>query len=94
MAKIQYDGSGLKIILNVGIDITGSTVWKIYYQKPISEDTGSWTASQESSTSISYTTLADDIDEYGVWKFQSYVETPIWKLYGAKTKLTVEPVIA
>ena len=93
MAKIQYDGKGLKIIVNVTTDISSSTARKIYYKKP-SGTTGSWTAALESSTSISYTTTTDDIDEYGVWQLQSYAATPSWTQYGEKTNLTVEEAIA
>jgi len=94
MAKIQYDGTGLKIILNVSATITGGSAWKIYYEKP-SGDTGSWTAIEESSTSISYTTTGTaDIDEVGTWQLQAWVTTPGWVLYGEKADLTVESIIA
>jgi len=93
MAKIQYDGKGLKIILNVTADISSSSARKIYYKKP-SGTTGSWTAGIETTTSISYTTTTDDIDEYGAWELQSYAVTPGWTQYGAKVDLTVEPAIA
>lgn len=90
MASIQKGEIGKKIILNVTATITGSTVRKIYYKKPESDTSSSWNAAEESSTSISYTTLLNDIDEVGVWELQAYVETASWKLPGEVAELTVK----
>ncbi|NIM60001.1 MAG: hypothetical protein GTO16_13835 [Candidatus Aminicenantes bacterium] len=94
MATIYKGDIGVKIILNVVTDITGSSARKIYYKKPDAGDTGSWDADQESSTSISYTTTTDDIDEAGAWRLQAYVEWSGYKLYGAQCDLEVEEVIS
>jgi hypothetical protein len=80
---------GVKIILDVGIDITAATAQKIKYRKP-SGEFGSWTAVQETSTSISYTTIAaTDLNEIGNWLLQSYVITPSWTLSGKIAKFNV-----
>jgi len=78
---------GAKITVNVTSDITGGTVFKIYYRKP-DGTTGFWTAGKETNnTSISYTTtLATDLDQVGIWILQSWVEVGGWKGYGEVTE--------
>lgn len=81
--------TGVKIILEVGTDITSATTRKIKYRKP-SGDSGSWTAIQESSISISYTTTAaTDLNEAGRWRLQAYVVTPSWTLSGKIANINV-----
>lgn len=92
MATIYVGDIGVKLILNTTADISSASVRKIYYKKP-SGTTGSWTAGEESSTSISYTTTSGDIDEAGKWTLQAYVEKGTWKLYGTEASLTVDRAI-
>jgi len=81
--------TGVKIILEVGTDITSATTRKIKYRKP-GGDSGSWTAIQESSISISYTTTAaTDLNEAGRWRLQAYVVTPSWTLSGKIANINV-----
>ena len=94
MATIYVGDIGVKLILNVTATISSSSVRKIYYKKPVSGDTGYWSATEESSTSISYTTGSGDIDESGTWKLQAYVEKGTWKLYGTEADLTVNASLA
>ena len=80
---------GIKIILEVGADITTAISQKIKYRKP-SGERGVWTATQETATSISYTTIAaTDLNEIGVWLLQSYVTMPSWALSGKIAKFSV-----
>jgi len=80
---------GVKIILEVGADITTAIAQKIKYRKP-SGESGAWTATQETATSISYTTIAaTDLNEIGVWLLQSYVTMPSWALSGKIAKFSV-----
>jgi len=72
---------GTVIDLNVGSDISSATVRKIIYQKP-SGTVEEWAATLYGTTHIRYTTVADDIDEVGMWRFQAYIETPSGKWYG------------
>ena len=71
MKYLQMDTIGKKIVLRVGMDISGASVLRIHYEKP-SGTKGSWTATAESARSISHTLAASDLDEAGVWKVQPY----------------------
>ena len=81
---------GQKIILNVGVDISAATTRQIKYWK--SDGTsGAWTAAEESSTSISYTTTAaSDLNIVGEWRLQAYVVTPDWTDHGDIMRLVVK----
>lgn len=86
---------GVKIVLDVGTDISSATVLKIYYQKP-DGTSGSWDASLESDNqSISYTTTtANDLDQAGTWELQSYVEDGGYKGRGDITRLMINATLA
>jgi hypothetical protein len=64
---------GFKIKLALGIDVSAvGAVVKIKYIKPDESTTGEWTAVIENAATglISYTTtVADGLDQAGVWKF-------------------------
>jgi len=81
---------GQKIILNVGVDISAATTRQIKYWR--SDGTsGAWTAAEESSTSISYTTTsASDLSIVGLWKLQAYVVTPDWTDHGDIVRIDVK----
>ena len=81
MKYLQMDTIGKKITLNVGMDISGASALRIYYQKP-SGTKGHWTATAESARSISYTLAASDLDEAGVWKVQPYAVVGDEAIYG------------
>ena len=86
-----FEGSiGQKIICDCGVDISLATTRTIKYQKP-NGTTGSWTAAQETTTSISYTTTAiTDLNFTGIWRFQSYVITPTWTHHGEIDKKMIK----
>ncbi len=83
---------GGKIILTVTETLVNPTVMKIYYKKPVTGDTGSFTAVEETSTSISYTTTASgEIDVDGIWGWESYVEMDGFTGYGDRVFDQVDP---
>jgi hypothetical protein len=86
-----YQGAvGLKIILNVGADVSSATTKHIKYLKP-DGTIGYWEAEEESITSISYTTTSSsDLDIKGLWRLQAYVVTPTWENYGEICELLIE----
>ena len=80
---------GVKIILDCGTSIAAATTRTIKYRKPGGE-VKSWTGTQETTTTISYTTTAaTDLDEAGTWQLQAYVVTPSWTLSGRIARLKV-----
>lgn len=89
METIFVGDVGVKIVLNVGVDISAAILRKIKFKKT-NGSVSQWNAAEETSTSLSYITANGDIDLAGIWEFQSYVETPTWKLHGGKIKLQVE----
>ncbi|MHC4398030.1 MAG: hypothetical protein ACYS1A_20495 [Planctomycetota bacterium] len=93
MAFIHDQDIGLKITLDCVIDISSATSRSIKYQKP-GGTTGSWTAAEESTTEISYTTTTGDIDESGVWIFQAYVNKGAYKIRGEKVETEIQRIVA
>jgi len=89
---VYKDAVGLPIALECGTDITAATTRQIKYRKP-DGTTGTWTAVQATSTKISYTTVAGDMNFSGDIYLQAYVVTPSWTLYGDITWLTVLDIL-
>jgi hypothetical protein len=92
--KVQKNSIGTKIIVDTEVDISTATARKIYYKKPSVDgeegEEGSWDASPETSTSMSFTTtVADDLDVAGAWCIQSDIESPDWSGRGKSTQLIV-----
>lgn len=85
---LYYLDEGVKIILNVGVDISDSTAQKIKFKRP-NRTSGEWVAKREGSASISYVIQINDLNYVGIWKLQAYVETPNWKLHGEEASLQV-----
>lgn len=84
---------GQKIVLNVEVDISAATTRRINYTKA-DGTTSYWTAAEESTTSISYTTTsASDLNVKGIWKLQAYIVTPVWTDYGDIVQMLVKPTL-
>ena len=86
--SIYLGDVGTEIIIDCGAPISAATKCEIKFSRP-SGTTGTWIATLKTTTSISYVTQADDIDELGLWWVQAYIETPAWKLYGKATTIEV-----
>jgi len=72
---------GTLISVDVGTDVSTNTSKKIRYQKP-SGFIGEWNALLSGTQLLQYVTVADDIDEEGLWTFQAYVVLPSGEWYG------------
>lgn len=92
MADIYKGDLGIKLILDVGVDISSATRMSILYRKPYG-GTGTWAAVMETGTSVSYTSLTDEFNEVGIWKVQARVTTPLWTQSGAIAKVNVLPAL-
>ncbi len=79
--KVYVGDTGTKIKLDAGEDISTQTTLKIKYKKP-SGSTGEWVASVEDTNYAVYTTISNDLDEAGIWKFQIYIVLPTWEGHG------------
>jgi len=86
--KIFVGDIGTEIILDAGEDISSQTTLEVQYIKP-SGTTGEWTASVYNTNFAKYTTIADDIDEDGIWRFRIYVELISWTGYGEEDSIEV-----
>ena len=93
MVTIYTKSKGVTINIDLGLNIESATTAKILYEKP-SGKTGEVEATL-GETSISFTTPLDSefFDEEGLWSFQPYVESPIWKVYGQKVSVSVRSSI-
>lgn len=66
----------LTIQLETGYDLSAvGALLKIYFRKP-DGTVGSWnaTATGTGNTKMKYDVAVDDIDQYGIWKFQASYE--------------------
>jgi len=79
--KIFIGDIGTEIILDAGSDLSSESTLEIHYLKP-SGATGIWEASVYQTNYAKYTTLADDLDEAGVWRFRIYTVLASWTGYG------------
>lgn len=80
MSQIFETQSLLTINLETNFDISLATVTKILYKKPNGVK-GSWTAAV-SGNNLIYNLTNGEIDQPGLWRFQSYVEIGGLKAYG------------
>lgn len=83
---------GTKIVLNVGQNISASTVRQIRYKKT-NGAVGLWLAALEGTTKISYITGTGELDVVGTWELQAYVEMTGTKNFGKKVFLVVSDTI-
>ena len=91
MGKIYVGDIGGAVILNCGTDISAADPVKILYKKP-SGTTGEWTGAVYNTNYIKYTTQENDIDEAGIWEFQSYLTLSGWTGRGETAKQEVHAV--
>lgn len=81
-------GSIVKLVLNVGVDVSTATKLQIKYKKP-NKEIGAWPAILDTPQSIAYVVKANDLDIHGTWQFQAYVEIGNYKLFG---EIVFQPV--
>ena len=74
MGKIYVGDIGTIIELDSGVALAGASPLQIKYEKPDGTTRGAWTASIYDTTKAKYATLANDLDQAGVWTFQIYAE--------------------
>ncbi len=89
--RLYKNDSDIKIVLNVGVDISAATVMRIKYCRPDSV-TGYWSATAEGTTAITYTTITSDLSVAGDWRLQAYVENT-WKRHGRIIRVRVEEIL-
>lgn len=86
--KIYVGDIGTEILLDAVEDISTQTKLEIKYKKP-DGTTGAWSASLDDTTKAKYATVANDLDQAGVWTFQIYVEMPSWSGLGESVSVVV-----
>lgn len=84
---IQHD-IGTVIRVDCGVDISAGTVFRLYHKKP-GGSTGFYAGALYQTQHIEYITIADDIDEHGVWLIQAYVQLPSGTWRGDTAHITV-----
>lgn len=80
------------ISLDTGKDLSTATNPEIHYKKPVSGDTGEWTATI-SGQNVEYQATDGDLDESGTWQFQAVVDFGSSTQKGSIYKATiVQPI--
>lgn len=92
MSKVYIGDTGTLIELNTGVSLVGATVLEIKARKP-SGTMVTWTATA-STTNLQFTTLADTLDQSGIWLLQASVTLPSGKWSGETVELKVHPPYA
>jgi hypothetical protein len=72
MSNVYKGQSLLTIKLETGLDISSASVKKINYKKP-NGTIGSWVATVDGTTKLSYNVNQGDINQSGKWKMQAFV---------------------
>lgn len=89
MTTKSYVGdTGTVITLDCGADVSSATVRSIEVRKPDGSAT-SWAASASGANSVSFTTLADTLDQAGEWWLQAKVTLPTGEWRGETAYLDV-----
>lgn len=87
-SKTYVGDTGTVITLDCGHDISAATARAIKARKP-DGSVITWTAVASGTDSIAFTTLADSLDQPGVWKLQASVTLPAGTWLGETAQLVV-----
>lgn len=89
MTKIYEGDIGTIFEVDVGEDLTSANVTDLKVRKPDGTD-HTWVGSVNGSinTQIDYTITVDDLDQNGIYRFQSYVEFSAWVGRGETVEFT------
>ena len=88
MANSYIGDIGTVITLETGIDLTGASVAQIKIKKP--NGTTVAKAATIATTTLTYTTIAGDLDLEGAYTVQAYAVIGAWKGHGAPAHFYVE----
>ena len=88
MSDIQLGDIGTVFSIETGAVLTGATTTEILIQKP-DLSLATWTATV-SGTKLTYTTVANDLDQRGVWKGHAHVILPSGDWRGSLFQFSVE----
>lgn len=95
MGKVYVGDVGTIITLNYGLDTSTATQAKIKARKPVSGDEVEWAATPAvidgETTGLTYTVEADDLDEVGDWRLQTWAAFDGGEWSGETYKMRVWP---
>lgn len=80
MAKLYVGMSGVKLIVDTGINLNGASKVALKVKKPDGTEV-EWIGTA-SGTKIEYVLQDGDLDQTGAYKIQAYVEFGTSKMYG------------
>ena len=79
-SDLRFNEIGGLIEIDLNEDVSGGSVYKIVYEKPLGQ-TGVWagaisdaSGSALANEGVMYTTSDGDLDQHGTWKIQAYLE--------------------
>ena len=73
MSKIYVDQESLRLTLQTGVDISGSSARAIKFLKPDQSTTGSWDATVTGTEDLYYDFDGSELDVSGEWTFWAFV---------------------
>lgn len=89
-SKLYVGDEGTVFEVDVGTDISAASTTNLKVKKPDgSEVTWTGAANGSTNTQIDYTIVADDLDQAGRYKLQSYVVTASWDGLGETAEFVV-----
>lgn len=88
--KVYVGSIGTIIDLDTEATITGATSATIMALKPDGTEV-EWTGAVNGTTVVRYTTIADDLDQEGVWRLQAKVVMAAGTWPGKTVTMTVYP---
>ena len=89
-SKLYVGDEGTVFEVDVGTDVSSASTTDLKVKKPDGSTT-SWTGAANSGTNtqIDSTITANDLDQAGRYKLQSYVVTPTWTGRGETAEFVV-----
>lgn len=88
MASVHKGDVGTVITLETTKDISSDASPEIHVKKP-SGGTAVWVGSVSGTTAIEYTTIADDLDEIGVYELWAFATLQSGTWHGDKVEMPV-----
>lgn len=88
MDKIYVDAVGIKFRVDAGQDIGAATSTELHVQKP-DGTLVAWTAAIESTDHLTYTVIAGDLDQAGIYRLHAAFVLGGWDSEGEVCEFTV-----
>ena len=89
MTTIYRNSIGVRFVVDTKMDLSTATLTALLIKKPTETVTWNTTIQDATNGIIYYDTIANDLDEEGIYVLQSYVESGTSRFYGEAVKFHV-----